>query len=80
MEVSKEAISVRIARLNQMLTSPYSQGGTLVNSRLSAEGLQDALLALYDECSSDKMKRDPDVASFVEKCKFLCNFSLHCFT
>ena len=60
---------MRIARLNQQVQSPYCVGGSQINSKLSAEGLQDALLALYEECSSEKLRKEPDVAAFLDKCK-----------
>ena len=36
---------------------------------LAKEGLLDALLLLYDECSNDTLIKIPNVSSFVEKCK-----------
>ncbi|KAF4517256.1 hypothetical protein B566_EDAN011641 [Ephemera danica] len=67
MELDEDTISGRILRLNQQLMSPYCQGGTAVNSKLHVEGLQDALLALYEECGCDRLKKIPEVASFLEK-------------
>lgn len=67
MEQDEETISGRILRLNQQLMAPYCQGETAVNSKLHVEGLQDALLALYEECGCDRLRKIPEVASFLKK-------------
>jgi len=61
MEPSKEPVSVRIARLNNMVL------GKTARSLIRREGLIDSLLVLYDECNNDSMKRDPNISAFVEK-------------
>lgn len=41
--------------------------GKTPKSLLRREGLIDSLLVLYDECNNDAMKKDPNIAAFVEK-------------
>jgi hypothetical protein len=71
MSASKDSICARISRLNQQLLSPYCQDGAAVNTKLHVEGLQDALLALYEECNCERLKKIPEISSFLEKCKSL---------
>ena len=61
METSKEPISVRITRMNNIVM------GRTPKSLLRREGLIDSLLLLYDECNNDIMKKDPNIAGFVDK-------------
>lgn len=61
METSKEPISVRITRMNNIVL------GRTPKSLMRREGLIDSLLLLYDECNSDTMKKDPNIAAFVDK-------------
>jgi len=63
-----ESITTRVARLNQILQSPYCNGGSEINSFVTTDTLQDALLALYDECNKESLKKEPAIAEFVEKC------------
>ncbi|XP_071448673.1 citron Rho-interacting kinase [Hetaerina americana] len=69
MEPSKEPISVRIARLNNLfLGKTTSSNPAIVNKHwVSREGLLDALIVLYDECNNDALKRDKHIANFVDK-------------
>jgi hypothetical protein len=66
---SDDSITSRVSRLNQILLSPYSKSGTAINPTLTTDALQDALLALYDECNKDSLRREPTIAEFVDKCK-----------
>ncbi|XP_046386936.1 citron rho-interacting kinase [Ischnura elegans] len=68
MEPSKEPISVRIARLNNLFLSKTTSNTAIVNKHwVSREGLLDALIVLYDECNNDALKRDKHIANFVDK-------------
>ncbi|XP_069684092.1 citron rho-interacting kinase isoform X2 [Periplaneta americana] len=72
MEPSKEPISVRIARLNSLLLGRVGTGNVLAKKhRLGREGLMDALIVLYDECNNDTLKKDRNIALFVEKYRSL---------
>ncbi|GLH00471.1 Serine/threonine-protein kinase Genghis Khan [Gryllus bimaculatus] len=69
MEPCKEPVSVRITRLNNFF---LGRGGSAANTLLSKqfigrEGLLDALVVLYDECNNDALKKDKNIAKFVEK-------------
>jgi hypothetical protein len=66
---SDDSITSRVSRLNQILLSPYSKSGTAINPTLTTDALQDALLALYDECNKDSLRKEPTIAEFVDKCK-----------
>jgi len=65
MESSREPISVRIARLNNLFLGRAGAGNTHYVGR---EGLLDALILLYDECNNDILKKDRNIAIFIEKC------------
>jgi citron Rho-interacting kinase len=72
MEPSKEPICVRIARLNSVFLGRAGAGN--VNAKehyLRREGLLDALILLYDECNNDALKKDRNIALFVEKCNVM---------
>jgi hypothetical protein len=72
MEPSKEPICVRIARLNSIFLGRADAGN--VNAKkhcLGREGLMDALILLYDECNNDALKKDRNIALFVEKCNVI---------
>jgi citron Rho-interacting kinase len=71
MELSKDPISVRIARLNNIFLGRVSSGNM---HYLGREGLVDALVLLYDECNNDHLKKDRNIALFVEKCMFFFSF------
>lgn len=74
MEPSKEPICVRITRLNNIFLGRPGAGN--VNAKkhyLGREGLIDALILLYDECNNDALKKDRNIALFVEKCNLIFN-------
>lgn len=72
MEPLKEAISVRSARLNnQVLGRNINNTGGFIKC-VAREGLFDALMALYDECNTDTLKKsDKNIALFVDKCMYI---------
>ncbi|KAG8236771.1 hypothetical protein J437_LFUL016885, partial [Ladona fulva] len=67
MEPSKEAISIRIARLNNLFCSKSTTTSHPDRHWVSREGLLDALVVLYDECNNDSLKKDKHIANFVDK-------------
>lgn len=71
MEPSKEAIAVRISRLNRQILGKVTSGSTkFIKKTIDREALLDALTALYDECNDDPVKKtDELVRVFVDKCK-----------
>lgn len=72
MEPSKEAIAVRITRLNRLILGKVT-GGTARFSKktVDREALLDALTVLYDECNDDPVKKSDDlVKAFLDKCEF----------
>lgn len=73
MESSKEPISVRIARLNNLFLGRVGAGNM---HYLGREGLMDALVVLYDECNNDHLKKDQNIALFVEKCMYFFLFCI----
>ncbi|GBP74880.1 hypothetical protein EVAR_57104_1 [Eumeta japonica] len=65
MEPSKEAISVRLARLNRQVLGKASSG---TRRTVDRETLFDALAVLYDECNKDSVKKNDElVRSFLDK-------------
>lgn len=75
MEPSKEAIAVRITRLNRQILGKVTSGSNKLNKKtIDREALLDALTVLYDECNDDPVKKtDELVRTFVDKCKrILC--------
>lgn len=65
MEPSKDAISVRLAKLNNQFLGRSTAG----KRSLHRDGLLDALSVLYDECNNETLKKgDVHIAKFVEKC------------
>lgn len=80
MEPLKEAISVRSARLNNHVLGRNINNASASMKCVAREGLLDALMALYDECNSDILKKsDKNIALFVDKCNlnYLC--TQYCF-
>lgn len=73
MEPSKEAIAVRITRLNRQILGKVTGGTTKFNKKtIDREALFDALTVLYDECNDDPVKKSDDlVKAFLDKCKLL---------
>ncbi|XP_072934442.1 uncharacterized protein [Epargyreus clarus] len=69
MEPSKEAIAVRITRLNPQIIGKVTSGTTkLIRKTIDREALLDALTVLYDECNEDPVKKcDELVRAFVDK-------------
>lgn len=67
-----EPIIKRILQLHSLISSgglEAGQHGALVGQ----EGLLDALLVLYEECSKDYLKREENVTTFINKCEFSCS-------
>lgn len=64
---TNEAVSSRITRLNQLLSGKTS--GKKV-PLLDKETLLDAFVALYNECSTEYMTKDKNIATYVKKCEF----------
>ncbi|CAH2052087.1 unnamed protein product, partial [Iphiclides podalirius] len=68
MEPSKEAIAVRITRLNRQIVGKVTSGPNKLNKKIDRETLFDALTVLYDECNDDPIKKcDELVRAFVDK-------------
>ncbi|XP_075983571.1 uncharacterized protein LOC142981496 isoform X2 [Anticarsia gemmatalis] len=69
MEPSKEAIAVRITRLNRQILGKVTGGTTKFSKKtIDREALLDALTVLYDECNDDPVKKTDDlVKAFVDK-------------
>ncbi|CAG5044216.1 unnamed protein product [Parnassius apollo] len=68
MEPSKEAIAVRITRLNRQIIGKVTSGLNKLNKKIDRETLLDALTVLYDECNDDPVKKcDELVRAFVDK-------------
>lgn len=67
----REPIAVRSTKLNHLVLG--RGGGTWAERHLAGrDSLLDALLALYEECSREQLRRDKNVALFLEKCEFRC--------
>jgi hypothetical protein len=77
MESSREPISVRVARLNNIFLGRAGAGNV---PHLGREGLMDALILLYDECNKDALKKDRNISIFVEKCTYILHikYSIFC--
>ncbi|VVC88786.1 unnamed protein product [Leptidea sinapis] len=68
MEPSKDAIAVRVTRLNRQITGKLTAGTNKISKKLDRETLLDALTVLYDECNDDPVKKtDELVKIFVDK-------------
>ena len=63
-----EGVSSRITRLNQLLLGKTP--GRKV-PLLDKETLLDAFMVLYNECNTDQMTKDKNIATYVKKCKFI---------
>lgn len=62
----REPIAVRSTKLNHLVLG--RGGGTWAERHLAGrDSLLDALLALYEECSREQLRRDKNVALFLEK-------------
>ncbi|XP_056122652.1 citron rho-interacting kinase isoform X5 [Rhinichthys klamathensis goyatoka] len=62
-----DSITVRCARLNQLLQGKCSVSGSTGLNVVTREGLIDALLLLYQECASPELMKIKHVANFVNK-------------
>ena len=60
-------MSGRLSRLNQLFVGKAGSGGW--RTHIAREGLLDALLVLYEECTQEELRRDKHVSAFVDKCK-----------
>lgn len=70
MEPSKDAIAVRITRLNRQILGKVTSGTSKLRKTIDREALLDALTVLYDECNDDPVKKCDDLVKiFVDKCK-----------
>lgn len=72
MEPSKEAIAVRLTRLNRQILGKVTSTGSnsYCKKTIDREALLDALTVLYDECNEDPLKKSDElVRAFVDKCK-----------
>ncbi|XP_038215330.1 citron Rho-interacting kinase-like isoform X2 [Zerene cesonia] len=68
MEPSKDAIAVRITRLNRLITGKVTNGTNKISKKIDRETLLDALTVLYEECNEDPIKKaDELVRMFVDK-------------
>lgn len=68
-----EGVSSRITRLNQLLSGKTS--GRKV-PLLDKETLLDAFVALFNECQTEFMQKDKNIATYVKKCKLQIFFVL----
>lgn len=69
MEPSKDAIAVRVTRLNRQITGKVSSTNRLCR-KVDRETLLDAITVLYDECNDDPVKKaDELVRVFVDRCE-----------
>ena len=71
-----EGVSSRITRLNQLLSGKTS--GRKV-PLLDKETLLDAFVALFNECQTEFMQKDKNIATYVKKCKLQIFFCSWCF-
>ncbi|XP_039517455.1 citron rho-interacting kinase isoform X2 [Pimephales promelas] len=62
-----DSITIRCARLNQLLQGKCSVSGSTGLNVVTREGLIDALLLLYQECASPELMKIKHVANFVNK-------------
>ncbi|XP_045516259.1 citron Rho-interacting kinase-like isoform X2 [Pieris brassicae] len=68
MEPSKDAIAVRVTRLNRQITGKVISGTNRLSRKVDRETLLDGLTVLYDECNEDPVKKADDlVRVFVDK-------------
>ncbi|XP_041971909.1 citron rho-interacting kinase-like [Aricia agestis] len=68
MEPSKEAIAIRVMRLNRQITGKVLKNSNKLSKKIDRETLLDALTVLYDECNEDPVKKcDEHVRIFLDK-------------
>ncbi|XP_033627740.1 citron Rho-interacting kinase-like [Asterias rubens] len=65
--VSTDGINARTSRLNQLFLGKTGTAGW--RTHIAREGLLDALLVLYEECSGEQLIRDKHISTFVAKYK-----------
>ncbi|XP_023664142.2 citron rho-interacting kinase isoform X2 [Paramormyrops kingsleyae] len=65
--VAMDPITSRCSRLNHLLQGKGSLQGRQTDSSMTREGLLDALLLLYEECSSPELMKIKHIAKFVNK-------------
>ncbi|XP_048875200.1 citron rho-interacting kinase isoform X3 [Brienomyrus brachyistius] len=65
--VAMDPITSRCTRLNHLLQGKGSLQSQQTDSSMTREGLLDALLLLYEECSSPELMKIKHVAKFVNK-------------
>ncbi|XP_042220516.1 citron rho-interacting kinase-like [Homarus americanus] len=70
-EPTLEPIVKRIRHLSSLVSTSgldVDEGSGISNRQLfGQEGLLDALLVLYDECNNDQLKKEKNIADFVDK-------------
>jgi len=64
-----EPIISKTSKLNQLLQDKLVRGSSTL--QINREGLIDALLVLYEECTSDELKKNQYISKFVKKCKYV---------
>ncbi|CAH2259548.1 jg24268 [Pararge aegeria aegeria] len=68
MEPSKEAIAIRVTRINRLILGKVTSGNSKLFKKIDRESLLDALTVLYDECNEDPVKKcDELVRIFLDK-------------
>ena len=67
--VSTDGINARTSRLNQLFLGKTGTAGW--RTHIAREGLLDALLVLYEECSGEQLIRDKHISTFVAKCELM---------
>lgn len=74
MSDKNEAISVRVARLNNIIVGASDGKGATSNSLsagLTRESLLDAVSVLTNECKKDVLQRkDPKIRDFSKRCTY----------
>ena len=63
-----DSISTRSAKVNQIFAGKNVARKTS-NACFTREAMLDAFLLLFEECSSEFMLKDKNIAGFVKKCK-----------
>ncbi|GAB6029596.1 hypothetical protein CHUAL_005339 [Chamberlinius hualienensis] len=67
-ETAVEPISSRTVRMNQLVMGKPIKASTSQTANLmSREAILDSLFVLFEECNSDNLKKDRNVAAFIDK-------------
>ena len=75
---STDPICVRNSLLQHILLGKRTLfDGERDQRQLTKDGLIDAMLVLYDECSTDITKKDETTVNFVDKCKLMMTFNFN---